>query len=132
MGQHIEEPALTDRAHGRQPFDRSRIEPTVRLEHAQPARALGDQHPAIGKEGERPRMFQSAGEHPRHEALALGDLDRQALARGTRAGNGQCDQSCAAQAAPGGRGEGRFRAPGADRIVVVGGHVTSGVQGAPL
>ena len=62
MQRDVEQPALAGGGNLRQAGNRLSVQLAVLADNAQPARALGYQHPAVGKEGEAPRMLQPVGD----------------------------------------------------------------------
>ena len=65
----VHQPRQPLRLHHRHAADRRRVEHAV-LQQAQPARPLGDEHAAVGKPGEAPRVGEAAGDD-RHLDLVL-------------------------------------------------------------
>ena len=68
---HVEKPALPSGRDLRQPGNRLGIELSLRND-TQPPGPLGDQHAALGQEGERPRMLQALYDGRHVEGVFLG------------------------------------------------------------
>ncbi|OMP12863.1 spermatogenesis-associated protein 21 [Corchorus olitorius] len=103
---HVEQAALALGPHARHAGERRR-QLARAVEQAQPARPLGDQHAAVGQEGQAPGMFEAARDFA---DLGLHLLRREALHglgwREGRAGQGQRARPCGElQARPRGRGQ---------------------------
>lgn len=71
MQHHIEQASLALCRDGGQPLDGLGFGPKVGAQQAHAPGPFGDQHPAIGQEGDRPGILEAAGEghHPKREQL---------------------------------------------------------------
>ncbi|EXI73195.1 MAG: hypothetical protein AW07_02809 [Candidatus Accumulibacter sp. SK-11] len=71
MQRDVEQSSLANRRHGGQPANGLWIEPAAGVDQPQASGTFADQHPAVGQEGESPRMFESFADDAQPETLPL-------------------------------------------------------------